>query len=110
MRARRSGREAARPPEPVGNVPVRALRNARLFAEAQEANRARSDFLNMAGHELRTPLTVIKGYLSMLSDGSLGEAPDGLRQPIELLAGKAAELSSLVDDLLVTSRLDSRPV
>ncbi|HEY7202609.1 MAG TPA: ATP-binding protein, partial [Candidatus Dormibacteraeota bacterium] len=91
----------------VGNVAVLALRNARLFVEAQEANRARSDFLNMAGHELRTPLTVIKGYLSMLSDGSLGTAPAGLRQPIELLAAKAEELSSLVDDLLFTSRLDS---
>jgi len=91
----------------VGNVAVLAMRNARLFVEAQEAHRARSDFLNMAGHELRTPLTVIKGYLSMLSDGSLGQSPAGLRQPIELLAGKAEELGSLVDDLLFTSRLDS---
>jgi signal transduction histidine kinase len=91
----------------VGNVAVLALRNARLFAEAQEASRARSDFLNMAGHELRTPLTVIKGYLSMLCDGSLGEPPAGLRQPVELLAGKAEELSGLVDDLLFTSRLEA---
>jgi signal transduction histidine kinase len=91
----------------VGNVAALALRNARLFAEAQEAHKARSDFLNMAGHELRTPLTVIKGYLSMLSDGSLGEPPAGLRQPIELLASKAEELGALVDDLLFTSRLDS---
>jgi len=91
----------------VGNVAALALRNARLFAEAQEAHRARSDFLNMAGHELRTPLTVIKGYLSMLSDGSLGQPPAGLRQPIELLASKADELGTLVDDLLFTSRLDS---
>jgi len=91
----------------VGNVAALALRNARLFVEAQEAHKARSDFLNMAGHELRTPLTVIKGYLSMLSDGSLGQPPAGLRQPIELLAGKADELGTLVDDLLFTSRLDS---
>ena len=91
----------------IGNVAVLALRNARLFAEAQEASRARSDFLNMAGHELRTPLTVIKGYLSMLCDGSLGQSPAGLRQPMELLAAKAEELSGLIDDLLFTSRLES---
>jgi len=91
----------------VGNVAVLALRNARLFADAQEANRARSDFLNMAGHELRTPLTVIKGYLEMLGDGSLGEAPERLQQPIGLLAAKAEELSGLVDDLLFTSRLEA---
>ncbi|HEY4027258.1 MAG TPA: ATP-binding protein [Candidatus Dormibacteraeota bacterium] len=91
----------------VGNVALLAHRNSRLYAEAQEASKARSDFLNMAGHELRTPLTVIKGYLSMLGDGSLGPAPPGLRQPIELLSSKAEELGSLVDDLLFTSRLDS---
>jgi signal transduction histidine kinase len=107
LRDRPFRREDALTLQLVGNVAVLALRNARLFAEAQEANRARSDFLNMAGHELRTPLTVIKGYLSMLSDGSLGAPPQGLRQPVELLASKADELSTLVDDLLFTSRLDS---
>ena len=107
LRDRPFRREDALTLQLVGNVAVLALRNARLFAEAQEASRARSDFLNMAGHELRTPLTVIKGYLSMLNDGSLGTAPAGLRQPIELLVAKADELGSLVDDLLFTSRLDS---
>jgi len=88
-------------------VAVLALNNARLFAHAQEANRARSDFLNMAGHELRTPLTVIKGYLAMMGDGTLGAAPASLQQPVELLANKAEELGSLMDDLLFTSRLEA---
>jgi signal transduction histidine kinase len=83
------------------------LRNARLFADAKEASRLRSDFLNMAAHELRTPLTVINGYLSMLNDGSLGQVPARWRDPVELLAAKAAELGRLVDDLLLTSRLES---
>jgi PAS domain S-box-containing protein len=91
----------------VGNVAALMIRNARLVANAQEASRARSDFLNMAGHELRTPLTVIKGYLSMLGDGSLGEPPPELHQRIELLINKADELGTLIDDLLFTSRLES---
>ncbi len=91
----------------VGNVAVLAIRNAKLYRQAQDANRTRSEFLTMAGHELRTPLTVIKGYLSMLADGSLGEVPPGLRQPVELLASKAEDLGCLVDDLLFTARLES---
>jgi PAS domain S-box-containing protein len=91
----------------VGSVAALMMRNARLFAEAKEASRLRSDFLNMAAHELRTPLTVINGYLSMLNDGSLGEPPTRWRGPVELLAGKAGELGRLVDDLLLTSRLES---
>jgi PAS domain S-box-containing protein len=107
LRDRPFRREDALTLQHVGNVAVLALRNSRLFAEAQEASRSRSDFLNMAGHELRTPLTVIKGYLSMLSDGSLGAVPGALRQPVDLLVTKAEELSGLVDDLLFTSRLEA---
>jgi PAS domain S-box-containing protein len=91
----------------VGSVAALMMRNARLFAEAKEASRLRSDFLNMAAHELRTPLTVINGYLSMLNDGSLGQPPSRWRGPVELLAAKAGELGRLVDDLLLTSRLES---
>jgi PAS domain S-box-containing protein len=109
--ARRRGpgftREDALTLQLVGSVAALMLRNARLFAEAREASRLRSEFLNMAAHELRTPLTVISGYLSMLKDGSLGPAPARWQGPIELLAGKAGELGRLVDDLLLTSRLES---
>jgi signal transduction histidine kinase len=101
------GREDGLTLQMVGNVAALALNNAQLFTDAQDASRARSDFLNMAGHELRTPLTVIKGYLSMMGDGSLGEVPPGLRQPVDLLSTKAEELGILIDDLLFTSKLES---
>lgn len=91
----------------IGNVAVLALRNARLFAEAQVASRLKGDFLNMAAHELRTPLTVVTGYLSMMGDGSFGSPPAGWQQPIALLSEKSEELGRLVDDLLLTSRLES---
>jgi signal transduction histidine kinase len=104
---RRFNREDALTLQLVGSVAALILRNARLFAEAKDASRLRSEFLNMAAHELRTPLTVINGYLSMLNDGSLGEPPPRWRGPVELLAGKAGELGRLVDDLLLTSRLES---
>ena len=88
----------------IGGV---ALRNAWLYGEVQEAARVKSDFLNMAAHELRTPLTVLRGYLSMLADGSFGPAPTRLRQPLALLESKTEELGRLVDDLLLAARLDS---
>jgi PAS domain S-box-containing protein len=106
-RDHRFDREDALTLQLVGSVAALILRNARLFAEAKEASRLRSEFLNMAAHELRTPLTVINGYLSMLNDGSLGRPPPRWRGPVELLAGKAGELGRLVDDLLLTSRLES---
>jgi signal transduction histidine kinase len=91
----------------IANQAVLALRNARLFAQAQAVTRAQSDFLNMAAHELRTPLSVIAGYVSMMADGTLGEVPHGWGSPIETLRAKAAELESLISELLIASRLEA---
>jgi signal transduction histidine kinase len=91
----------------IGNVAMLALRNARLFGEAQAASRAKSEFLNMAAHELRTPLSVISGYLSLMSDGSLGPPPEGWVRPVDTMTVKAAELSAMVEDILTAARLES---
>ena len=106
-------RDAAYGPDDVATVQllasiaVLALRNAWLYSAARDASRLRSEFLNMAAHELRTPFTVVAGYLSMLRDGSLGDVPEAWRQPLQVLDGKAGELGTLVEDLLLASRLDS---
>ncbi len=91
----------------IGNQAVLALRNARLFAQAQAVTRAQSDFLNMAAHELRTPLSVIAGYVSMMEDGTLGEAPRHWKAPLETLRSKSAELEILISELLIASRLEA---
>jgi two-component system, sensor histidine kinase len=78
-----------------------------LLIQAQEASRVKSEFLNMAAHELRTPLSVIIGYLSMLSDGTLGEHPPRWGRALEMLNTKAAELNKIVEDLLAAARLAS---
>ena len=91
----------------VGSVAVLAVRNARLLEQAQEASRAKSDFLNLAAHELRTPLSVISGYLSMIQDGSFGPPSDGWRAPLDTVAMKASELSDLVRSLLTAARLQA---
>jgi len=77
-----------------------------LFYAAQDANRFKSEFLNMAAHELRTPLSVVAGYLSMLSEGTLGQTPEAWRLPIDMLNSKTGELNRIVDDLLLASRMD----
>lgn len=77
-----------------------------LYAAAQESSRSKSEFLNMAAHELRTPLSVVAGYLAMLSEGALGQAPEGWSMPLEMLNSKTAELNKIVDDLLLASRMD----
>ena len=91
----------------IGNLAVLALRNSWLYAEAQEASRARGEFLNLAAHELRTPLTIMTGYLSMLREGTFGPPPDAWQQPLATLSAKTVELGVLIEDLLLASRLET---
>ena len=52
-----------------------AVDNARVYAEAEGANRAKDQFLATLSHELRTPLTAMLGWARMLRSGRLdGEA------------------------------------
>jgi signal transduction histidine kinase len=78
---------------------------AGLLSEAEEASQAKSEFLNMAAHELRTPLSVVRGYISMLVDGSISLPPEGWLRPLDVIQDKLIELNDIVEDLLVASRL-----
>jgi signal transduction histidine kinase len=92
--------------QPFATLAALLLRNARLLAEARQVGQAKSSFLNLAAHELRTPLAVIKGYLSMLEDGTF-QVPGETGEAVAILVAKARELESLVEALLVTARLET---
>jgi PAS domain S-box-containing protein len=79
-----------------------AIENARLFAEAREANRLKDEFLATLSHELRTPLNVILGRARRLTDSIT--ATDALRQNAETIERNAQSLNRLVEDLLDVSR------
>ncbi len=82
----------------------------RLYVQAQEASRAKGEFLNMAAHELRTPLSVVRGYLSMLLEGVFEPLPDAPRHALEIMEAKATELNAIVDSLLTAARIDEARV
>jgi two-component system, OmpR family, phosphate regulon sensor histidine kinase PhoR len=65
----------------------------------------RKDFVANASHELRSPLTVIAGYLETLStDGDIDPALTG---PLQEMQRQAQRMTSIVQDLIELSRLES---
>jgi PAS domain S-box-containing protein len=77
--------------------------NARLYKQAQEANRLKDEFLATVSHELRTPLNVILGRTRMvLNAGDLETA----RKNAAIVERNGASLARLVDDLLDMSRMN----
>jgi signal transduction histidine kinase len=77
-----------------------------LTAKITALERTKTEFLSLASHELRGPLTVIRGYLSMLEAGTLGEISESARKVLPILSAKAAEANSLVGQMVEAARLE----
>jgi signal transduction histidine kinase len=84
------------------------LQNARRLAEARETGQFKSQFMTLAAHELRTPLAVIRGYLSLLEDGTYPVPERTRAEAVETLVSKAQELEALVESLVMAARLEGR--
>ena len=65
----------------------------------------RKDFVANASHELRSPLTVISGYLETLATD--GEFDPALAGPLQEMQRQAQRMTSIVQDLIELSRLES---
>ena len=89
-----------------------AIENARLYqvektarAEAEDANRAKDEFLTILSHELRTPLTPIIGWVHMMKNGILPEAE--FNRALSVIDRNATSLKRLINDLLDMSAIFS---
>jgi signal transduction histidine kinase len=80
-----------------------ALENARLYAEARDANRAKDEFLATLSHELRTPLTAMLGWVRMLQSGTLDAATSA--RALQVIDRNTKLQAQLIDDLLDVSRI-----
>ncbi len=88
-------------------------RAKKLVAEIEMANKElrrmekqKTEFVSIASHQLRTPLTAIKGYASMLLEGSFGKISSGVRDAVEKIYKSNQVLVVIIDDFLMVSRIE----
>ena len=86
-----------------------AIDRANLYAEAQvarraaeDANRAKDEFLSIVSHELRTPLTPIKGWVGLLR-GPMNE--EAKRAALDIIERNLNIQVQIISDILDTSRI-----
>jgi signal transduction histidine kinase len=68
-----------------------------------ELSQMKANFVANISHELRTPLTHVKGYLELLSTGSLGPLSDDQRNALQVSQRATGRLESLIDNLILFS-------
>ncbi len=79
----------------------RELHTAKIVAD--EANRAKGDFLAVMSHEIRTPLNAVMGFANLLADTKLDETQRGY---LSTITGEGARLTSLINDILDLSKIE----
>lgn len=72
----------------------------------KELDKLKSDFVSIASHQLRSPLTAIKGYSSMVLEGSMGKVSKQAQGAVDKIFQSAERLTAFVNELLDISRIE----
>ncbi len=87
-----------------------AIEHARIYEverqarrQAEEANRAKDEFLAVVSHELRSPLNAMLGYAALLRYGGLD--PMKVKYAVDVIERSGKAQAQLIDDLLDTARI-----
>lgn len=101
----------------VGSVKREVQSKERIVRLAQDLDtiskrlkildKKKSEFLSIASHHLRDPLTAIKGYASMLSEGSFGDLSRPVLEAIEKIFVSSGHLVTMISDFMDISRIES---
>jgi signal transduction histidine kinase/putative methionine-R-sulfoxide reductase with GAF domain len=101
--------------ESIGLQTGIAIQNARHFEQAsqratelasalsrlEELDQLKSEFIQNVSHELRTPLAIVRGYIELLTDGTLGEVSPEQVDPINIISRRVDMLTHIVEDLTI---------
>lgn len=73
----------------------------------QILDKQKSEFVSIASHQLRSPLTAIRGYVSMMAEGSFGTLPEKAQEILERVNESSKFMATSINDFLDVSRIES---
>jgi signal transduction histidine kinase len=67
---------------------------------------SKSDFLRLASHELGNPIATVRGYLSMIEEGTIEGVSGEAREILPVLSAKMLQMERLVRQMMEAARLE----
>ena len=89
-----------------GNSVAAGIERVRVTERIAALESNKTQFLNLASHELRGPVTVVRGYVSMLESGMLGQLNERGRKAAAVMAAKVSEMNELIEEMIEAARLE----
>jgi signal transduction histidine kinase len=72
----------------------------------KELDRIKSQFLSFASHQVKSPMNVVKGFATLIYDGTYGPVSDKVRDTAEKIKESADRMISLVNNLLDMRKIE----
>lgn len=76
-------------------------------AHLERLDKMKSEFVSIASHQLRSPITSVRGYVSMILEGTYGEINPKVREVLEHVASASANMATSINDYLNISRIEA---
>ncbi len=91
----------------IADTTTNMSRNMKKYLERIDREKQiRQEFFSNASHELKTPITSIRGYVELLESGMIKDQAT-VKDFLGRIKKEAVRMTSLVDDILMISRLES---
>ncbi len=74
--------------------------------EIEKLSAEKSEFMTFASHEIRNPLTAMRGYASLITDGTLGDVPPPVKDTAQKILVLGNEVLLLISEYLNKSKLE----
>jgi len=72
----------------------------------KELDQLKTEFLSLASHQFRSPLTAMKGYASLILEGSYGDVNPAVKDAVDKIFTSSNSLADVVQDFLDVSRIE----
>lgn len=91
----------------VDNITVLNQKLEKTNADLKVLDQKKSEFMSLATHQLRAPLTAMKGYSSMILDGTFGKIQNPeIEAAVNKISRSTTDLTMIVEDYLNISRIE----
>ncbi len=91
-------------------VAERTAELQRALSELRELDRLKSEFITNVAHELRTPVLHVKGTVTLLADGALGDLTPEQERGIRVAEEATEQLERVVEDIVDFGNMQDHPL